>query len=54
MRAAGLSGDPEALQTVTDEFGVMVRCFRGKTALDHSSFLYLLDARGRVRLFYPG
>lgn len=56
--AVGLSGDPEALQTVANEFGVMVRRFQGKTALayvmEHSSFLYLLDPQGRVRLLYPG
>ena len=58
VRAVGLSGDPEALQTVANEFGVMVRRFQGKTALaytlEHSSFLYLLDPRGRVRFLYPG
>jgi protein SCO1 len=56
--AVGLSGDPEALQTVANEFGVMVRRFQGKTALaytlEHSSFLYLLDPQGRVRFLYPG
>ena len=58
VRAVGLSGDPETLQTVANEFGVMVRRFQGKTALayalEHSSFLYLLDPQGRVRLLYPG
>ena len=58
VRAVGLSGDPEALQTVANEFGVLVRRFQGKTALaytlDHSSFLYLLDPQGRVRILYPG
>jgi len=58
VRAVGLSGDPEALQTVANEFGVLVRRFQGKTALaytlEHSSFLYLLDPQGRVRLLYPG
>ncbi len=58
VRAVGLSGDPEALQTLANEFGVMVRRFQGKTALayalEHSSFLYLLDPQGRVRLLYPG
>jgi protein SCO1/2 len=56
--AVGLSGDPEALQSVANEFGVMVRRFQGKTALaytlEHSSFLYLLDPQGRVRFLYPG
>ena len=58
VRVVGLSGDPEALQTVANEFGVMVRRFQGKTALayalEHSAFLYLLDPQGRVRLLYPG
>ena len=58
VRAVGLSGDPETLQTVANEFGVMVRRFQGKTALayalEHSSFLYLLDPQGRVRFLYPG
>src|SRR4030067_1560757 len=58
VRAVGLSGDPEALQAVANEFGVLVRRFQGKTALayalEHSAFLYLLDPQGRVRLLYPG
>lgn len=58
LSVVGLSGDPEALQSVANEFGVMVRRFQGKTALaytlEHSSFLYILDPQGRVRLFYPG
>lgn len=56
--AVGLTGDPEALQAVANEFGVLTRRFQGKTALaytlDHSSFLYLLDPQGRVRMLYPG
>ena len=56
--AVGLSGDPEALQAIANEFGVLVRRFQGKTALaytlEHSSFLYLIDPQGRVRLLYPG
>jgi len=58
VRAVGLSGDPEALQAAANEFNVLVRRFQGKTALaytlDHSSFLYLLDPKGRVRILYPG
>jgi protein SCO1/2 len=58
VRAVGLSGDPEALQATANEFSVLVRRFQGKTALaytlDHSSFLYLLDPQGRVRMLYPG
>jgi protein SCO1/2 len=56
-RILGLTGEPEALQTVANEFGVLTRRFQGKTALaytlEHSSFLYLLDPAGRVRLMYP-
>lgn len=56
-RVAGLTGDTEALQTVAAEFGVLVRRYQGKTALaytmEHSSFLYLLDPQGRIRLLYP-
>ena len=56
--AVGLTGDAETLQGVANEFGVMTRRFQGKTALayrlDHSSFLYLLDPQGRVRMLYPG
>jgi protein SCO1/2 len=57
-RVVGLTGDPEALQTMANEFGVLTRRFQGRTALaytlEHSSFLYLLDPLGRVRLLYPG
>ena len=56
--AVGLTGDPEALKAIADEFGVMTRRFQGKTALayslEHSSFMYLLDPAGRVRMLYPG
>ncbi|MBI5612200.1 MAG: SCO family protein [Gammaproteobacteria bacterium] len=56
-RIVGLTGDPEALQAVANEFGVLTRRFQGKTALaytlEHSSFLYLLDPAGRARLMYP-
>jgi len=55
-RILGLTGDPEALQAVANEFGVLTRRFQGTTALaytlEHSSFLYLLDPAGRVRLMY--
>jgi protein SCO1/2 len=55
-RILGLTGEPEALQAVANEFGVLTRRFQGKTALaytlEHSSFLYLLDPAGRVRLMY--
>jgi protein SCO1/2 len=56
-RITGLTGDPEAMQMLANEFGVLTRRFQGKTALaytlEHSSFLYLLDPRGRVSLLYP-
>lgn len=56
-RILGLTGEPEALRAVANEFGVLTRRFQGKTALaytlEHSSFLYLLDPAGRVRLMYP-
>jgi cytochrome oxidase Cu insertion factor (SCO1/SenC/PrrC family) len=42
---------------VANEFGVLTRRFQGKTALaytlEHSSFLYVLDPQGRVRVMYP-
>jgi len=57
-RITGFTGDPEAMQAVANEFGVLTRRFQGKTALaytlEHSSFLYLLDPQGRVHVMYPG
>lgn len=57
-RIVGLTGEPEALQAVANDFGILTRRFQGKTALAytmvHSSLLYLLDASGRVRMIYPG
>ncbi|MBI3545847.1 MAG: SCO family protein [Gammaproteobacteria bacterium] len=56
-RIIGLTGDPEALQTLENEFNVLTRRFQGKTALaytlEHSSFMYLLDSQGRIRMLYP-
>jgi protein SCO1/2 len=56
-RIKGLTGDAEAMRAVANEFGVLTRRFQGKTALaytlEHSSFLYLLDPQGRVRVMYP-
>jgi protein SCO1/2 len=56
-RIVGLTGKPETLQALANEFNVVVRRFRGRSALayklEHSSFMYLLDPRGRVRLLYP-
>jgi len=57
-RILGLTGDAEVLQEVANEFGVLTRRFQGKTALaytlHHSSFLYLVDPAGSVRMLYPG
>lgn len=57
-RIVGLTGDPEALQAVANEFGILTRRYQGKTALAytlvHSSLLYLVDPEGRVRIMYPG
>jgi protein SCO1/2 len=57
-RIIGLTGDPEVLQAVANEFGVLTRRFQGKTAIAytmvHSSLLYLLDKEGRVQMMYPG
>lgn len=56
-RIVGLTGDVEALQASANAFDVLTRRYQGKTALaytlEHSSFLYLLDPAGRVRLMYP-
>lgn len=56
-RVLGLTGEAADIQAVANEFGVMTRRFQGKTALaytlEHSSFLYLLDPAGRVRMLYP-
>ena len=53
----GLTGDVERIQQVANSFGVLTRRFQGKTALaytlEHSSFLYLIDPQGRVRMMYP-
>lgn len=56
-RILGLTGDVENMQQVANGFGVLTRRFQGKTALaytlEHSSFLYLIDPQGRVRMMYP-
>jgi protein SCO1/2 len=56
-RILGLGGDPEHLQAVANEFGVLTRRFQGKTALaytlTHSSQIYLVDPQARVRMMYP-
>lgn len=57
-RIIGLTGEPETLQAVANDFGVLTRRFQGKTAIAytmvHSSLLYLLDTQGRVQIMYPG
>jgi len=57
-RILGLTGDVETLQATANAFEVLTRRFQGKTALaytlEHSSFLYLLDPQGRMRMLYPG
>lgn len=56
-RIQGLTGEPETLRATAAELGVLVRRYQGKTALayalQHSSFVYLLDPRGQVRQIYP-
>lgn len=53
----GLTADPDTLKALADEFGVLVRRYRGKTALaymlQHSSLIYLLDPQGELRRLYP-
>jgi len=53
----GLTADPDTLKSLADEFGVLVRRYRGKTALaymlQHSSLIYLLDPQGELRRLYP-
>lgn len=57
-RIVGLTGDPEALQGLANEFGVLTRRYQGKTAMAytmvHSSLVYLVDPAGRVRMMYSG
>lgn len=56
-RILGLTGKDGAVQDVANEFGVVARRYQGKKALEyrieHSSFLYLLDPKGRIVMFYP-
>ncbi len=55
-RIQGLTGEPETLRAAAAELGVLVRRYRGKTALaytlQHSSFVYLVDPKGRLRQIY--
>jgi len=54
----GLTGDPGSLQAAGNEFEVLTRRYQGKTAmayrLEHSSFIYLLDPWGRLRMLFSG
>jgi len=54
----GLTGDAEALQAAANDFEVLTRRYQGKTAmayrLEHSSYIYLLDPQGRLRMLFPG
>jgi len=56
-RIKGLTGDAAVMQALANDFNIMTRRFQGKTALaytlEHSSFLYLIDPRGKIRLMYP-
>jgi len=56
-RIKGLTGDAAVVQALANDFNIMTRRFQGKTALaytlEHSSFLYLIDPRGKIRLMYP-
>lgn len=53
----GLTGTPENIKKVENDFGVLTRKVKGKAALaynmDHSVFVYLLNTAGQVRLMYP-
>jgi protein SCO1/2 len=53
-----LSGSPQELQALQNDFGVVTRKVRGKSAfaysMTHSTYLYLLDGTGRLRAMYPG
>ncbi len=54
----GLTGDPEALARVRRAYGVLAekRTVAGTKAaylIDHSAFVYVVDAEGRLRLMFP-
>lgn len=55
-RVTGLTGNPETLKALADEFGVLIRRYPGGSAfatLQHSSLAYLLDPQGALRRLYP-
>jgi protein SCO1/2 len=56
-RIKGLTGDAAVVQALANDFNIMTRRFQGKTALaytlEHSSFLYLIDPDGLIRIMYP-
>lgn len=54
----GLTGSPEQLAAVRQAYGVTAikRIVAGTTAsylMDHSAFVYVIDADGRLRLMFP-
>ncbi len=55
-RITGLTGNPETLKALADEFGVLIRRYQGGSAfatLQHSSLAYLLDPQGELHRLYP-
>ncbi len=56
-RIAGLRGDPDDIETAAKSFHVYYRARSlggGEYAIDHSSFIYVIDPRGRfVQLLAP-
>jgi protein SCO1/2 len=54
----GLTGTPEQLARVRNAYGVTAekRVVRGSAAaylVDHSAFVYVIDADGKLRLMFP-
>jgi protein SCO1/2 len=57
-RFVGLTGDPESLARMRTAYGVVAekRTVAGTKAaylVDHSAFVYVVDAEGRLRLMFP-
>lgn len=50
-RLIGLTGSEAAIQKAADAFKVFYR--REENAIEHSAFVYLLDAQGRYLGFFP-
>ncbi|MTJ82299.1 MAG: SCO family protein [Telmatospirillum sp.] len=53
----GLTGSPEQIEPVMKEFRVYARkadTEDGNYSVDHSSILYLMDAKGRYAMHFPG